>query len=31
MPTTIGNTIGIAAGSSMPRIAEAVTMPTARE
>src|SRR5262245_46903475 len=31
IPTTIGITMGIAAGTSMPLIAEAVTMPTARE
>src|SRR6187455_398391 len=31
IPTTIGNTIGIAAGSIMLLIAEAVTMPIARE
>src|SRR5579862_9135904 len=31
IPTTIGNAIGIAAGTSMLLIADLVTMPTARE
>ena len=30
IPTMIGNPIGISAGSSIERIAEVVTMPTAR-